>query len=120
MLVIQLLVSAQIREWKEQRKTRRKMTMIIDYIGQELIWNLLGIHPYHKNNPHYSIKINCKTPFQNEEATKFILTHIHYSKIQEIVNETIQGINLIKRIDIKNAFGNISSVEFINERIGVE
>lgn len=89
--------------------------MTIDYIGQELIWNLLGTHPYHKNNPHYSIRIKCKTPFQNEEATKFILTHIPYLKIKEIVNETIQGINLIKRIDIKNAFDNISSVEFIND-----
>ena len=89
--------------------------MIIDYIGQELIWNLLGTHPYHKNNPHYSIKINCKTQMQNEEATKFILTHIPYSKVKEIVNETIQEINLIKKIEIKNAFGNISSVEFIND-----
>ena len=41
--------------------------MIIDYIGQELIWNLLGTNPYRQNSSHYSIKINCKTRMQNEE-----------------------------------------------------
>ena len=98
--------------------------MTIDYIGQELIWNLLGTNPYHKNTSHYFIKINCKTRTQNEEATKFILEHIPYSKVKDVVMEPdplgIATDRIIKRIDINNVFDGISSVEFMNEQIGVE
>ena len=98
--------------------------MTIDYIGQELIWNLLGTNPYHKNTSHYFIKINCKTRTQNEEATKFILEHIPYSKVKDVVMEPdpigISTDRIIKRIDINNVFDSISSVEFMNEQIGVE
>ena len=96
--------------------------MTIDYIGQELIWNLLGTNPYHKNTSHYFIKINCKTRMQNEEATKFILAHIPYSKVKDVVMEPDPlGISTVtKRIDIKNVFDSISSVEFMNEQIGAE
>ena len=96
--------------------------MTIDYIGQELIWNLLGTNPYHKNTSHYFIKINCKTRTQNEEATKFILEHIPYSKVKDVVMESDPlGIATVtKRIDIKNVFDGISSVEFMNEQSGVE
>ncbi len=93
--------------------------MTIDYIGQELIWNLLGTNPYRKNSSHYFIKINCTTRRHNEEATKFILAHIPYSKIKEVVMEQdhneISTNRIIKRIDIKNVFDGISSVEFIND-----
>lgn len=100
--------------------------MIIDYIGQELIWNLLGTNPYRQNSSHYSIKINCKTRMQNEEATKFIFAHIPYSKVKDVVMEpdplgiSIATDRIIKRIDIKNVFDGISSVEFMNEQIRVE
>ena len=96
--------------------------MTIDYIGQELIWNLLGTNPYHKNTSHYFIKINCKTRTQNEEVTKFILEHIPYSKVKDVVMEQDPlGISTVtKRIDIKNVFDGISSVEFMNEQIGAE
>lgn len=95
--------------------------MTIDYIGQELIWNLLGTNPYHKNSSHYFIKINCKTRLENEEATKFILAHIPYSKVKDMVMEpdpigiSIATDRIIKRIDIKNVFDSISSVEFMND-----
>lgn len=93
--------------------------MTIDYIGQELIWNLLGTNPYHKNSSHYFIKINCKTRMQNKETTGFILAHIPYSKIKDVVMESdplgIETNRIIKRIDIKNVFDGISSVEFIND-----
>ena len=91
--------------------------MTIDYIGQELIWNLLGTNPYHKNSSHYSIKINCKTRTQNEEAIEFILAHIPYSKVKDVVMESDPiGISTVtKRIDIKNVFDGISSVEFMND-----
>ena len=100
--------------------------MTIDYIGQELIWNLLGTNPYRQNSSHYSIKISCKTRMQNEEAAKFILAHIPYSKVKDVVMESdplgisIATDRIIKRIDIKNVFDDISSVEFMNERIGAE
>ena len=96
--------------------------MTIDYIGQELIWNILGTNPYHKNTSHYFIKINCKTRMQNEEATEFILAHIPYSKVKDVVMESDPiGISTVtKRIDIKNVFDGISSVEFMNEQIGAE
>ena len=91
--------------------------MIIDYIGQELILNLFGTNPYHKNSSHYFIKINCKTRMQNEEATRFILAHISYSKVKDVVMEPDPlGISAVtKRINIKNVFDSISSVEFIND-----
>lgn len=91
--------------------------MIIDYVGQELILNLLGTNPYHKNSSHYFIKINCKTRMQNEEATRFILAHISYSKVKDVVMEPDPlGISTVtKRINIKNVFDSISSVEFIND-----
>ena len=92
--------------------------MIIDYIGQELIWNLLGTNPYHKNSSYYFIKINYKTRMQNEEeATRFILAHISYSKVEDVVMEPDPlGISTVtKRINIKNVFDSISSVEFIND-----
>ena len=91
--------------------------MTIDYVGQELIWNLLGTNPYHKNTSHYFIKINCKTRMQNEEVTEFILEHIPYSKVKDVVMESDPiGISTVtKRIDIKNVFDGISSVEFIND-----
>lgn len=95
--------------------------MTIDYIGQELIWNLLGTNLYRQNSSHYSIKINCKTRMQNEEAAKFILAHIPYSKVKDVVMESdplgisIATDRIIKRIDIKNVFDGISSVEFMND-----
>lgn len=96
--------------------------MTIDYIGQELIWNLLGTNPYHKKTSHYFIKINCKTRMQNEEAAKFILAHIPYSKVKDVVMESdpLGIVTVTKRIDIKNVFDGISSVEFMNEQIGAE
>ena len=34
--------------------------MIIDYIGQELIWNLTATHPYKQNRGNYSIAMEEK------------------------------------------------------------
>lgn len=49
--------------------------MIIDYIGQELIWNLTATHPYKPNRKNYSIMINCKNPKQNKDAAQFLKSH---------------------------------------------
>lgn len=50
--------------------------MIIDYIGQELIWNLTATHPYKPNRKNYSIMINCKNPKQNKDAAQFLKSHL--------------------------------------------
>lgn len=90
--------------------------MIIDYIGQELIWKLLGIHPYQKNSPHYAIEIRCKTPQDNKNAKDFILQHITMDKLYSVDEfEYKPGIYVTRKIFIKNAFGEISEVKFINE-----
>jgi hypothetical protein len=56
---------------------------------------------------------------QNEEAAKFILAHIPYSKVKDVVMESdpigVSTDKITKRIDIKNVFDGISSVEFIND-----
>ena len=50
--------------------------MIIDYVGQELIWNLTASHPYKQNRGNYSIMINCKTPKQNKDTVRFLRQHL--------------------------------------------
>lgn len=50
--------------------------MIIDYIGQELIWNLTATHPYKQNRGNYIIRINCNTPKQNKDAVRFLKSHL--------------------------------------------
>lgn len=93
--------------------------MTIDYIGQELIWKLRGIHPYEPNNPHFSIRINCYTPKQNNEIKHFVLSHIRYDNIAEINMEKSPFImgddNVISEIKVKNVFGEISTLEIVNQ-----
>ena len=92
--------------------------MIIDYPGQELIWKLLGIHPYQKNNPHYAIKIRCKERADNFNARNFILNKIPVDKISGIdYKYDFPYIAIAQKIYVKNVFGEISEVEFINEFI---
>lgn len=50
--------------------------MIIDYVGQELIWNLTATRPYKQNRGNYSIMINCKTSKQNKDAVRFLKSHL--------------------------------------------
>lgn len=90
--------------------------MIIDYIGQELIWKLLGIHPYQENNPHYMINIRCQTPQDNKHVKDVILKHITMDKIYNIDTfEYKPFVYLTRKIFIKNVFGSISEARFINE-----
>lgn len=90
--------------------------MIIDYIGQELIWNLTGTHPYEKNKSHYSIKIRCQTPSDNKDVKDFILKHINVSKIYDVDVFEYKPLHiyLARKFLIKNAFGVINEIEFLN------
>ena len=51
--------------------------MIIDYIGQELIWNLTATHPYKQNRGNYSIRIRCKSVEENEKVERFLGKHLN-------------------------------------------
>lgn len=94
--------------------------MIIDYIGQELIWNLTATHPYKQNRGNYSILLNCKTPKQNMDALHFLKSHIDNKLItvetQKCVDKNT-GLEcvLVVKISVSNAFGGVGEVIFINE-----
>ena len=55
--------------------------MIINYIGQELIWSLTATHPYKQNRGNYSIMINCETPKQNNDAVRFLKSHLDNKRL---------------------------------------
>lgn len=94
--------------------------MIIDYIGQELIWNLTATHPYKQNRGNYSIMINCKTPKQNKDAFRFLKSHLRNKlltvKTQKYIdtNRGREGV-VVSKISVPDAFGGFGEVIFINE-----
>lgn len=94
--------------------------MIIDYIGQELIWNLTATHPYKQNRGNYSIMINCKTPKQNEDAVHFLKSHLG-NKLLTVETRKYLDKNtglecvLVSKISVPDAFGGFGEVIFVNE-----
>ena len=99
--------------------------MIIDYIGQELIWNLTATHPYKQNRGNYSIMINCKTPKQNKDAVRFLKSHLSNKlltvKTQKYI-DTNTGLEyvLVRKISVPDALGGFGEVVFINDFAEVE
>lgn len=93
--------------------------MIIDYIGQELIWNLTATHPYKQNRGNYSIMINCKTPKQNKDCVRFLKSHLGNKMTVEtqkyIDKNTGLEFVLVSKISVPDAFGGFGEVIFINE-----
>lgn len=94
--------------------------MIIDYIGQELIWNLTATHPYKQNRGNYSIMINCKTPKQNKDAVRFLKSHLGDKlltvKIQKSFDKnTGDEIVFYQKISVPDAFGGFGEVIFLND-----
>lgn len=94
--------------------------MIIDYIGQELIWNLTATHPYKQNRGNYSIMINCKTPKQNKDAVRFLKSHLDNKLVAVEMQKYIDkntGLEcvLVSKISVPDAFGGLGDVIFINE-----
>lgn len=94
--------------------------MIIDYIGQELIWNLTATHPYKKNRGNYSIMINCKTPKQNEDAVRFFKSHLGNKLItaetQKYIDKNTEvEYVLVGKISVPDALDGFGEVIFINE-----
>lgn len=98
--------------------------MIIDYVGQELIWELMCNHPYHKNFRSFSITIRIKTPKQNKETTNFILSHIPKDRIIDIIYEdniwVTDDEKIVKDINIRNVFNQTSTIHFMNRSYSEE
>ena len=94
--------------------------MIIDYIGQELIWNLTATHPYKQNRGNYSIMINCKTPKQNKDVVRFLKSHLSNKlltvKTQKYI-DTNTGLECVpvSKISVPDVHGGFGEVIFINE-----
>ena len=94
--------------------------MIIDYIGQELIWNLTATHPYKEIKINYCINIRCETLKQNKECVRFFKSHLKSKlltiEMQNHLDKTT-GLNYIvtKKISVPDAFGGFGQVSFINE-----
>ena len=99
--------------------------MIIDYIGQELIWNLTATHPYKQNRGNYNIMINCKTPKQNKDVVRFLKSHLSNKlltvKTQKYI-DTNTGLEcvLVRKISVPDALGGFGEVVFINYFAEVE
>lgn len=93
--------------------------MIINYIGQELIWNLTATHPYKQNRGNYSVMINCRTPKQNEDAVHFLKLYLGNKMTVEtrkyLDKNTGLECVLVSKISVPDAFGGFGEVIFINE-----
>lgn len=81
--------------------------MILDYIGQELIWNLRGVNPYKPNERSYSVMIKAKDYEQNKEIVNFIYTHIKDENIIE-VKYADKDRTLVSDIFIKNVLSEMA------------
>lgn len=91
--------------------------MIIDYIGQELIWNLSATHPYQQNRRNYRIRIRCRSLKENEKIERFLGTHLdnHFTDTEKWVDENDVEQLIVTRITTFNALGGEGEVIFINE-----
>lgn len=93
--------------------------MIIDYPGQEIIWNLTATHPYKQNRGNYSITIRCQTPKQNYETVKFFQTHldrkVNIRRVNCIDINTGLKISIMDKITVPDALDGFGEVKFINE-----
>lgn len=92
--------------------------MRIDYIGQEVIWELLCNNPYVKNFRASTVTVKCHSEAENNEIVSFISRHISKDKILDIIMEdnifNKNGNKLVKSIEIKNVFGEESELKIIN------
>lgn len=93
--------------------------MIIDYPGQELIWNLTATHPYKQNRGNYKIYIRCKEISQNHEYKWFFMRHlgekITIKNAEYFDASTNIQFRTVKRIIVPDALGGFGEVEFLNE-----
>lgn len=93
--------------------------MTLDYIGQELIWNLRGIHPYQPNKGNYRVTIKNKTFNEYKEVVEFLSKHIEMQWLKETIceeNKWNDGDSIIfKQISIRDVFGTTGIIDFFND-----
>ena len=85
-----------------------------------MIWNLTATHPYKQNLGNYIIMINCKTPKQNEDAVRFLKSHLGNKLITTETQKYIDkntGLEcvLVSEIFVRDAFGGFGEAIFVNE-----
>lgn len=93
--------------------------MIINYIGQELIWNLTATHPYKQNRGNYSIMINCETPKQNKDAVRFLKSHLDNKRLTVETKKYIDkntGLEcvLVSKMSVPDVLDGFGEVDFLN------
>lgn len=90
--------------------------MIIDYVGQELIWNLTATHPYKQNYRNYSIMIRCESLEENKKVERFLIEHLdnHYTDT-EIYDNNGEDILIAKRMTTFDVLDGEGEVIFLNE-----
>lgn len=88
-----------------------------EYIGQDLIWNLLGTNPYQPNHSNFSITFTAHSAAENQEIVCFILKHIPQDKLVKVNRGPVTfvpGGEMINEIIVKNSFGRESTVKIMN------
>lgn len=90
--------------------------MLIDYIGQELIWDLTATHPYKQNYGDYSIMIRCRSLEENQKVERFLIEHLdnHFTNT-EIYDNNGEDELIARCITTLDAFGGKGKVIFLNE-----
>lgn len=92
--------------------------MRIDYIGQEVIWELLCNHPYERNYRTSTVTVQCHSEAENKDIVSFIMRHIPQDKILDIAMQdnifNSNGNKLVESIKIKNVFCAESELKIIN------
>lgn len=94
--------------------------MIIDYPGQELIWNLTATHPYKQNLGNYKICIRCKSLKENEEVERFLGEHLdnHFTDTEKWVDGNGVEQLIATRVTTFDALDGEGEVILINEFAG--
>lgn len=91
--------------------------MILDYVGQELIWKLRGNNPYKPNPVRENFMLKCKSQNESYEIKNFFLQHLPKESIAEVimVESPFKGqvSKVVKEIRVKNVFGEINTVTIL-------
>lgn len=88
--------------------------MFIDYIGQELIWELRCNHPYQKNWRSTEINIRISSYEQNRETTAFLFKHLKANEIEKVIYEN-EDKGIVKEFQVKTVFGEVSRLIYYNK-----
>lgn len=96
--------------------------MLLDYVGQELIWRLRCNHPYELNRSSCCIRIRAHSPKANQDIVDFIMRHIKREWLVDVEKEPTPFVcgdeEVVSCIKIKTVFDRVSELRILNEEIG--